>query len=82
MIALKRVFVELPNGSLGHISIFRKHNGNIYYVFFIEERYVGFKEISNDGFLTVDKGGVMPFESYRVFRCIDYTQKDNHIGTI
>lgn len=30
---------------LGHISLYQKSNGNHYYVYFIEERYFGMKEV-------------------------------------
>jgi hypothetical protein len=30
---------------LGHISLFKKSNGNYYYVYFIEARYFGMKEV-------------------------------------
>tara|TARA_R110002020_G_scaffold190210_1_gene389718 strand:+ start:60 stop:311 length:252 start_codon:yes stop_codon:yes gene_type:complete len=30
---------------LGHISVYRKANGNKYYVYFLEQRYFGFKEV-------------------------------------
>jgi hypothetical protein len=34
---------------LGHISKYEKRNGNTYEVFFIEERYFGFKETDRSG---------------------------------
>ena len=33
------------NNLLGHISLFEKRNGNYYYLYFIEERYFGMKEV-------------------------------------
>ena len=36
----------LPGSDLlGHISLFEKRNGNYYYLYFIEERYFGMKEV-------------------------------------
>ena len=69
---LKRTFVELNNGSLGHVSTFQKKNGNSYYVFFIEARYAGFREVSADGLRIVAKDGVEPFANYKTFDHIEY----------
>ena len=35
----------LRHDLLGHISLFEKRNGNYYYLYFIEERYFGMKEV-------------------------------------
>jgi hypothetical protein len=41
--------VNLSSGTrqdlLGHISLFEKRNGNYYYVYFVEARYFGTKEV-------------------------------------
>jgi hypothetical protein len=34
---------------LGHISTYEKKNGNEYYVYFVEARYFGFKEVDLRG---------------------------------
>ena len=67
-----RTFIELSNNVLGHITTFKKKNGNTYYVFYIECRYAGFQEISNDGLSIIDCGGIEPFKDYSVFKIISY----------
>ena len=46
---IDRTMVNLGGGPgsnlLGHISLFEKKNGNYYYVYFVEERYFGMKEV-------------------------------------
>ncbi len=46
---IDRTMVNLGGGPgtelLGHISLFKKRNDNYYYVYFIEARYFGMKEV-------------------------------------
>ena len=37
----------LKDSALGHISIYEKKNGNIYYVYYVEARYFGCKEVDH-----------------------------------
>ena len=47
---LKRTLVDLSSkrdrDKLGHISLYKLSNGNLYYVYFIEARYFGCKEVT------------------------------------
>ena len=47
---VRRTMVDLDSnihpGMLGHISIHEKKNGNLYYTYFVEERFFGAKEVS------------------------------------
>jgi hypothetical protein len=69
---LQRTFVELTEDALGHVSSYRRNNGNTYYVFYIECRYAGFQEISADGLSIVDSDGAKPFEDFAVFATQSY----------
>ena len=35
----------LKDSALGHISMYEKRNGNMYYVYYVEARYFGCKEV-------------------------------------
>ena len=40
----KYIFFDTEEGAQGHVSLHKKENGNIYAVFFIEEKYNTFRE--------------------------------------
>tara|TARA_B100001113_G_C20821883_1_gene497107 strand:- start:249 stop:476 length:228 start_codon:yes stop_codon:yes gene_type:complete len=42
----KHIFFDTELGEQGHASIYEKDNGNIYIVFFIEEKYNTFREFT------------------------------------
>ena len=48
---IKRIFFDTDNNKIGHMTVYRKRNGNQYVVYFIEEKYKCFQEFSSFGFL-------------------------------
>lgn len=52
MILLERTMVNLSSnhnrGLLGHVSIYKLDSGNLYYSYYIEERFYAAKEICKD----------------------------------
>ena len=58
---LKREFFNTEKNQIGHVSTYEKSDGNIYMVYFLEERYFSFQEYSCDGRL-LDEGCALNFQ--------------------
>lgn len=74
----ERVLVNLSHKNisdlLGHISTYEKSNGNIYTVYYIEEKYFGFKETDLDGNI-VDEGRMKEEYNYILDRLFDLPER-------
>ena len=44
----KRIFFDTEFGDQGHVAIHEKTNGNLYLVFYIEEKYKAYQEYTAD----------------------------------
>ena len=63
---------------LGHISLFEKRNGNYYYVYFIEAKYFGMKEIvlNTDKIIKEDRTN----DDYHYSLDIFFSDKTRYLG--
>jgi hypothetical protein len=79
---LDRTLVNLgrtfEGDSLGHISLYQKPNGNLYYVYFIEARYFGMKEIDTTTDSIVEQDRTSP--DYHYSLDIFFEDKTRYLG--
>ena len=74
----ERVLVNLSHKNisdlLGHITTYEKSNGNIYAVYYIEERYFGFKETDPSGNI-IEEGRMNEEYDYIIDRIFDLPER-------
>ena len=79
---IDRTMVNLSSGTrqdlLGHISLFEKRNGNYYYVYFIEAKYFGMKEVelNTDKIIKEDRTN----DEYHYSLDIFFSDKTRYLG--
>ncbi len=79
---IDRTMVNLSTGPssdlLGHISLFEKRNGNYYYVYFIEAKYFGMKEVelNTDKIIKEDRTN----DEYHYSLDIFFSDKTRYLG--
>ena len=63
---------------LGHISLYKKTNGNYYYVYFVEARYFGMKEVelNTDKIIKEDRTN----DEYHYSLDIFFSDKTRYLG--
>ena len=79
---LDRTLVDLATSNdpdkLGHISLYRLDNNNLYYVYFIETRYFGCKEVDSKTNKIIKEERVS--EEYHYSIDIFFNDKSRYLG--
>ena len=72
---IKRVFFDTRESEIGHFSVYKKRNGNMYITFFIEQKYKAFREYSTETKLIAGN----EYLDFDMLNKVDYDEKCNRI---